>query len=101
MLLTNYKINARRKVSRLCGGRPIYKYERIFIQSTDIAAISNKRDTQIYGGSGGNQLCGGQSRSRGFPTEEIARITNEILTTTPIDALQYSITEDIRPFVTG
>lgn len=54
MPLTHYKINARRKGhinARRKGHtvyaavRPIYKYERIFIQSTDIAAISNKRDT--------------------------------------------------------
>ena len=32
-----------------------------------------------------------------FPTEEIARITNDILTNTPIDALQYSITEGYAP----
>ena len=44
MPLTHYKINARRKGHTVYAAvRP--KYERIFIQSTDIAAISNKRDT--------------------------------------------------------
>lgn len=49
MPLTHYKINARRKGHTVYAAvRPTYKtykYERIFIQSTDIAAISNKRDT--------------------------------------------------------
>ncbi len=46
MPLTHYKINARRKVHTVYAAvRPIYKYERIFIQSTDIAALCDKRDT--------------------------------------------------------
>ena len=46
-------------------------------------------------------FAAGNPAPEAFPTEEIARITNEILTTTPIDALQYSITEGYLPFVTG
>ena len=42
-------------------------------------------------------FAAGNPAPEAFPTEEIARITNEILTTTPIDALQYSITEGYTP----
>lgn len=46
MPVTHYKINARRKGHTVYAAvRPTYKYERIFIQSTDIAAICDKRDT--------------------------------------------------------
>lgn len=47
MPLTHYKINARRKGGHTvyAAVRPTYKYERIFIQSTDIAALCDKRDT--------------------------------------------------------
>ena len=42
-------------------------------------------------------FAAGNPAPEAFPTEEIARITNEILTKTPIDALQYSITEGYTP----
>ena len=46
MPLTHYKINARRNDHTVYAAvRPTYKYERIFIQSTDIAALCDKRDT--------------------------------------------------------
>ena len=45
MPLTHYKINARRKGHTVyVAVRPTYN-ERIFIQSTDIAALCDKRDT--------------------------------------------------------
>lgn len=44
MPLTHYKINARRKGHTVYAA-VTYKYERIFIQSTDIAALCDKRDT--------------------------------------------------------
>lgn len=46
MPLTHYKINARRKGHTVYAAvRQTYKYERIFMQSTDIAALCDKRDT--------------------------------------------------------
>ena len=42
-------------------------------------------------------FAAGNPAPEAFPTEEIARITNDILTNTPIDALQYSITEGYAP----
>ena len=42
-------------------------------------------------------FAAGNPAPEAFPAEEIKRITNEILTTQPIDALQYSITEGYTP----
>lgn len=42
-------------------------------------------------------FAGGNPASEAFPTKEIERIAEEILTKTPIAALQYSITEGYGP----
>lgn len=42
-------------------------------------------------------FAAGNPAPEAFPTEEINRITNDILTNNPIDALQYSITEGYTP----
>ena len=42
-------------------------------------------------------FAAGNPAPEAFPAEEIARITNEILTKTPVDALQYSVTEGYTP----
>ncbi len=42
-------------------------------------------------------FAAGNPAPEAFPTEEVARISNEILTKTPITALQYSITEGYTP----
>ena len=42
-------------------------------------------------------FAAGNPAPEAFPTEEIKRITNDILTNQPIDALQYSITEGYTP----
>ncbi len=42
-------------------------------------------------------FAAGNPAPEAFPVEEIKRITNEILTETPIDALQYSVTEGYAP----
>ncbi len=42
-------------------------------------------------------FAAGNPAPEAFPTAEIARISNEILTKNPIAALQYSITEGYTP----
>ena len=42
-------------------------------------------------------FAAGNPAPEAFPAEEIKRITNEILSEQPIDALQYSITEGYTP----
>ena len=42
-------------------------------------------------------FAAGNPSAEAFPTEEIERIADEILTKTPIAALQYSITEGYTP----
>lgn len=40
-------------------------------------------------------LSAGNPDPEAFPVKEIAEISNDVLTNRPIDALQYSITEDM------
>lgn len=46
-------------------------------------------------------FAAGNPAPNAFPVEDVARISNDILTKTPIDALQYSLTEGYPPLRTA